>query len=111
MVPSEKVLIIDLNNNAEYQELLSGEPQTNGMRSGRVYLTPGQACERHSTKNHEEMLVFLSGQGELAIGENDIFQVGRGKVAYIPANTFHDVKNTGSEPLLYIYCVTPLKKT
>ena len=108
MASSEKVLVIDLNETAENQKLLDGRPQTCGMRSGRVYLPPGQACGQHSTKNHEELLVFLWGQGELMIGEGDCYQVGQGKVSYIPPNTAHDVKNTGSEPLVYVYCVAPI---
>jgi len=103
----EKVLIIDLNKSAEYQELLDGQPQTCGMRSGRVYVHPGQTCGRHSTNQNEEVLVFLSGQGLLLIGEKDRLQVGGGKVSYIPPHTVHDVKNTGTEPLIYIYCVAP----
>ena len=108
MASSEKVLIIDLNENPENQKLLDGKPQTCGMRSGRVYLPPGQACGQHSTKSREELLVFLSGQGELVIGEGDCYQVGRGKASYIPPHTAHDVKNTGSEPLVYVYCVAPI---
>lgn len=107
MASSEKVLIIDLSENPENQKLLDGKPQTCGMRSGRVYLPPGQACGQHSTKSREELLVFLSGQGELMIGEEDSYQVGPGKVSYIPPHTDHDVKNTGSEPLVYVYCVAP----
>ena len=107
MASSEKILIIDLNETAENQKLLDGEPQTCGMRSGRVYLPPGRDCGQHSTKKHEELLVFLSGQGELMIGEEDRYQVARGKVAYIPPKTLHNVKNTGSEPLVYVYCVAP----
>jgi len=42
----------------------------------------------------------------LMIGEEDSYQVGRGKVSYIPPHTAHDVKNTGTEPLVYVYCVT-----
>ncbi|MGB2809484.1 MAG: cupin domain-containing protein [Sedimentisphaerales bacterium] len=104
---SEKVLIIELNDKAEYQRILQGQPQTCGMRSGRVYIDPGQSCGQHSTKNHEELLVFLSGRGMLLIGEQDSFQVCQGKVCYIPPNTVHDVKNNGTEPLIYIYCVAP----
>jgi len=105
MASSEKVLIIDLNENPENQRLLAGEPQTCGMRSGKVYLASGKSCGQHSTKNREELLVFLTGRGELLIGENDRFQVGQGKVAYIPPQTAHDVSNTGDEPLVYVYCV------
>lgn len=104
----EKVLVIELNNKSENQRLLSGSPQTSGMRSGRVYLAPDQVCGQHSTKDREELLVFLSGRGKLLIGENESFDIGRGKVSYIPPNTVHDVKNTGSDPLIYVYCVAPV---
>lgn len=108
MASSEEVLVIDLNKKPENQRLLSGEPQTCGMRSGKVYLAPGQACGRHSTKDREELLVFLSGQGELIIDKKGRFQVGQGKISYIPKQTNHDIKNTGVVPLVYVYCVAPV---
>ena len=104
----EKALVIELNNKPENQKLLSGLPQTSGMRSGRVYLAPDQACGQHSTKDREELLVFLSGRGQLLIAEQDKLEVGQGKISYIPPNTLHDVKNTGSVPLVYVYCVAPV---
>jgi mannose-6-phosphate isomerase-like protein (cupin superfamily) len=123
MASAKKVLVIDLDNSAEYQKLLDGQLQTRGMRAGRVYLRPGQACGQHSTAEHEETLVFLSGQGELLIGPRfrggklvpakagkDRFAVGQGKISYIPPNTVHDVKNTGTKPLIYIYCVAPVNR-
>ena len=105
MSQSKKVLVIDLNDNSEYQRLLDGESQTYGMRSGRVYLQPGQSCGQHSTNDCEEMLIFLTGQGLLLVGGRESLQVGEGRVSYIPPNTIHDIKNTGREPLVYIYCV------
>jgi mannose-6-phosphate isomerase-like protein (cupin superfamily) len=98
MALQARAFTTDLNDRPEYQRLLEGKPQTLGMRSGRVHLEPGQACGQHSTKNQEELLVFLTGQGELLIG----------KVAYIPPETLHDVRNTGAEPLTYVYCVAPV---
>jgi mannose-6-phosphate isomerase-like protein (cupin superfamily) len=109
MTPSGKVSVISLTDKTEYQRLLAGRPQTCGMRSGRVYLQPGETCGRHSTEQHEEMLVFLSGKGTALIGkEESPFEVGRGKISYIPPYTIHNIKNTGTEPLIYIYCVTPV---
>lgn len=106
----EKVLVIDLQNDSEYQPLLGNGVKTCGMRSGRVYLKPGEDCGRHSTEQHEEMLVFLSGKGISLIGaQGTLFKVGRGKISYIPPHTIHNVKNTGTEPLIYIYCVAPVK--
>ncbi|MHC4542646.1 MAG: cupin domain-containing protein [Planctomycetota bacterium] len=94
MASSEEVLVIDLDKSCENQRLLAGRPKTCGMRAGRV-------------KDREELLVFLSGRGELLIGEQGRFQVGEGKVSYIPPQTAHDVRNTGAEPLVYVYCVAP----
>ena len=108
MASSERILVIDLNETAEYQRLLKGQPQTCGMRSGRVYLQPGASCGQHSTEHHEELLIFLSGQGLLLIGEKERSPVGEGKVCYIPPNIIHDIKNSGAEPLIYIYCVAPV---
>jgi mannose-6-phosphate isomerase-like protein (cupin superfamily) len=106
---SKKVLVIELADNPEYQPLLTGPPQTSGMRSGRVYLRPGEDCGQHSTKAHEETLVFLSGKGTSLIGEQQTpFEVGQGRICYIPPYTIHNIKNTGAEPLVYIYCVAPI---
>ena len=110
MASLQKVFVEKLNSNPEYQELLSREPQTCGMRSGRVYLKPGEECGQHSTKAHEELLVFLAGNGEAIISGKEKYQVGVGKVSYIPPHTEHNIKNTGSEPLVYIYCVAPIKE-
>ena len=107
MAVPQKVVVVALNDKPEYQRILEGQPQTCGMRSGRVYLKAGESCGLHSTKHHEELLVFLSGQGELQIGETDRIAVGAGRAAYIPPETLHDVHNTGSGPLTYIYCVAP----
>jgi len=100
--------IVELNDKPEYQRILEGPPQSHGMRSGRVYLEPGESCGQHSTKQHEELLVFLAGQGQLLIEGRRPAAAGAGRVCYIPPETLHDVRNTGSEPLEYIYCVAPV---
>ncbi|MFA5292589.1 MAG: cupin domain-containing protein [Phycisphaerae bacterium] len=96
-----------LNEKPEYQSLLDGIPQTCGMKSGRVYLQPGADCGQHTTGAQEEMLVFLSGQGQAVIGEGEILEVGKGKITYIPPQTVHNIVNNSNEPLCYIYCVAP----
>jgi mannose-6-phosphate isomerase-like protein (cupin superfamily) len=110
MTQSE-AFIVELNDKSDYQRILEGKPKTCGMRSGRVFLEPGKACGQHSTKDHEELLVFLTGRGELQIGEPAQHAVplvvGAGRVAYIPPRTLHDVRNAGDTPLIYIYCVAP----
>jgi len=101
--------VIDLEKSDEYQPLLTGVPQTCGMRSGRVHLKKGEYCGEHSTNAHEEILVFLSGKGQSLIGEEKKpMDVGQGKVIYIPPHTIHNIYNPDDEPLVYIYCVAPI---
>jgi oxalate decarboxylase/phosphoglucose isomerase-like protein (cupin superfamily) len=108
---SVRVLIVDLDQDNNYQQILNGEPETCGMRSGRVFLRRGESCGKHNTNAQEEMLVFLSGFGQALVGEEEgRYQVCEGKVVYIPPYTAHDIKNTGTEPLVYIYCVAPVSK-
>ena len=108
MASAQAAIVVELNGKPEFQRILPGAPQTCGMKAGRVYLDAGNACGKHSTKENEEILVFLSGDGELLIGkEQQAIHVGAGSVAYIRPQTTHDVKNTGPSPLTYIYCVAP----
>lgn len=104
----KKAFVIEINNTDDYQPLLNGTPTTCGMRSGRVYLKPGQDCGVHSTESHEEQLVFLAGQGTADIAGQSL-AVGAGRICYIPPHTQHNIRNTGSEPLAYIYCVAPVR--
>jgi mannose-6-phosphate isomerase-like protein (cupin superfamily) len=105
-----KAFAVDLNDSKEFQRLLDKETQSCGMKSGRVYLESGKNCTQHSTKENEEMLIFLSGHGQAIIEGVEPFDIGAGKVAYIPPETLHDIKNTGDEPLIYVYCVAPANK-
>jgi mannose-6-phosphate isomerase-like protein (cupin superfamily) len=105
MASSAEAFTVELDDQPGFQRLLPGRPQTHGMKSGRVRIEPGKSCGQHSTKENEELLVFLAGQGQVHVGDDQKLPVGAGKVAYIPPQTLHDVENTGSETLAYIYCV------
>lgn len=89
--------------------LLTGSPQTSGMRSGFVRLKPGESVGAHSTENHEETLVILRGKGEAKI-ENQTLSFSSGMLVYIPPRSHHDVKNAGDEILEYVYVVAPVEK-
>ncbi|MGH2272819.1 cupin domain-containing protein [Anaerohalosphaeraceae bacterium U12dextr] len=105
---ARKPFYVDLNDSQEYQRLMQA-PQTLGMKAGRVFLGPGDECGSHSTEAREELLVFLNGRGQAVFGGKDRLLVGKGKVLYIPPHTQHNIVNTGSDPLVYVYCVAPVK--
>jgi mannose-6-phosphate isomerase-like protein (cupin superfamily) len=97
---------IALSSDPVEQPLLSGPPQTAGMRSGRVVLRPGEHMHRHSTESNEELLLFLKGKARLVLGAESV-SMEAGQVLYIPPRTEHEVHNDGSEELRYIYVVAP----
>lgn len=89
--------------------LLTGVPETQGMRSGFVRLKPGESVGQHSTEEHEESLVILRGKGEAKV-EDRVVQFSSGTLVYIPPRSRHNVTNTGTEPLEYVYVVAPIAK-
>ncbi len=90
------------------QPLLTGPPQTAGMRSGKVALEPGGHMHRHSTDRNEELLVFLQGKARVVIGAEMVLMAA-GQVLYIPPQTEHEVHNEGPGVLTYVYTVAPAR--
>lgn len=88
--------------------LLRGVPQTAGMRSGFVRLKPGQSVGEHSTLEHEEALVVLQGEGKAEIEGREAVSISSRMLAYIPPRSKHNVTNTGTEALEYVYVVAPV---
>jgi len=105
--PSKSALTLALDCSGGDCPLLQGAPQTAGMRSGFVRLKPGESVGWHTTGRNEESLVVLHGAGSALIDG----QPGRAFAApasvYIPPGAKHNVTNTGTEPLEYVYVVAP----
>jgi len=90
--------------------LLKGAPQTSGMRGGSVRLKPGESVGWHSTGMNEEALTILHGTGAANIEGHADVPLHANMLAYIPPGTRHNVTNTGSEVLEYVWVVAPLAK-
>jgi quercetin dioxygenase-like cupin family protein len=103
-VPRVKVVRLEPGERS-YLVLLNGPPETASMRSGLVTLAPGASIGKHNTEKNEEMLVPLEGEGELRVTGQPPVQVHPGVITYAPAHTEHDVTNTGTKPLRYIFIV------
>jgi mannose-6-phosphate isomerase-like protein (cupin superfamily) len=85
--------------------LLTGAPETTGMRSGFVRLQPGESVGAHSTSDHEEALVILQGKGKAEVEGSAAVPLAARMLIYIPPRARHNVTNTGTEPLEYVYVV------
>jgi len=89
--------------------VLTGAPQTAGMRSGFVRLKPGQTIGWHTTGANEEALVILYGKGKALIDGQSGQSFSAPALVYIPPETRHNVENAGTDPLEYEYVVAPAK--
>ena len=109
IVPKAKVIALNFASEM-YQEIADGPPSTVGMYSGLVTLQPGDTVGHHNTKSYEEILVILSGEGQMILEHGDALALKYGVVAYCPPHTEHDVKNTGTIALKYVYVASKTTK-
>jgi len=87
--------------------LLRGAPQTSGMRGGSVRLKPGESVGWHSTGQNEEALAILYGTGAVNIEGHADLPLHARMLAYIPPGIRHNVTNTGTALLEYVWVVAP----
>jgi len=105
-VPKLRPKVVALEkSNAGIVPILAGPPETVSMKSGFVVLAPGHSVGKHSTLNHEEILIVLEGQGEMLFQDGAHLRLKAHTALYCPPQTEHDVKNTGSTMLRYVYVV------
>jgi quercetin dioxygenase-like cupin family protein len=102
--PHPKLVALQKSENG-ILPILTGPPETVTMKSGYVVLEPGRSVGRHSTEQHEEMLVVLEGQGEMRFRDGSTIPIKGNTALYCPPQTEHDVRNTGSGVLRYVYVV------
>ncbi len=94
-----------------FSRLLSGAPQTCGMKSGALVLQPEESVGAHSTHEREEAIVLLEGNAALIIAGQEAMRCGAPGIVYIPPRTEHDLRNVGAGPLRYVYVVSPVADT
>jgi quercetin dioxygenase-like cupin family protein len=105
-----KPFLVQLSDTtSDYQRVFAGPPQTTSMHSGLVVIAPTKSVGKHSTKSYEEAIVVLSGTGEFKITGGPTLQLSPNSVLYCPPNKEHDVVNTGTTPLRYLYIAAKQK--
>lgn len=99
-----KPILVTLKGQEKFTRILSGFPETMGIKSGHVILKPGENVGEHVTEAKEEVIIVLKGKAMVLCGNDDepIVAFER-SVVYVPPETAHDVKNIGGDILEYIY--------
>lgn len=97
--------VLPLPDAGAYAPLLNPPTDSSALRAGLVMLSPGAECGEHTTGSHEELIICLDGDGELYAEGLGTARLAAGYVAYNPPHTRHNVRNTGTAPLRYVFAV------
>jgi len=106
--PQAKVIALR-SDGRDVTPVLSGPPETVTMKSGFVVLAPGKSVGKHSTQQNEELLVILDGEGEMKFSNGSKLAIRANTALYCPPETEHNVTNTGTGSLRYVYVVARAK--
>jgi len=75
----------------------------NNLILSQTQLHTGQQTRGHRHPGQEEVYIFVSGHGQMIVGEEDTepFNVVGGDIVLIPDGAFHRVINQGSSDLIF----------
>ena len=73
---------------------------------GYVVLEPNGGQVPWHNQEQEEVYFVVSGEGEMCLGE-ERQPIQAGQCVQIPPGVFHQLTNTGSEPMRMLYCYGP----
>jgi oxalate decarboxylase/phosphoglucose isomerase-like protein (cupin superfamily) len=86
------------------------EERVTGAKSisfGTVLLEPGKGHTRHNHPDADEIIFFVSGEGEQMVDDQPAVRCQGGACVWIPKDVYHSTINTGSGPLLLVVAYVP----
>ena len=85
----------------------SGQPiAAKGFAMGFGVLAPGGGQVPWHNHDQEEVYLILEGEGEMCV-DVERRTVAGGQAVYIAPGLFHQLTNTGAEPLRFVYVYCP----
>lgn len=101
---SEHVLALGPNVKIKGKVFLGSKLGTSGSEISFQSFAPGtETGFLHTHKSHEELYIFISGNGEF-LADGKVFNVGEGTVVRVSPSVKRSVRNNGKQPLIMI-CV------
>ena len=107
-MPKEKMFCTKLKGSQRFLRLLGDSGKIKGLRCGLVTLKPQELIGEHKTENKEEVLIILKGKATVYYGRNRTLKACQNTFVFIPAETVHNVKNSGNKRLQYFYVTARL---
>ena len=89
------------------RELMHPDSHNNNNQSlAEATVPPETTTALHLHKTSEEIYFITQGEGVMSLNE-DSFSVSIGDTICIPANTSHQISNTGKKDLVFICACSP----
>lgn len=89
-----------------YLLLAPGQFESDQMAITMVHGEPGSEQPMHSHPEAEQVYVVVSGTGLMRV-DDEAQEVAPGMLVFIPRGAKHAIRNTGSEPLVYVSATSP----
>ena len=80
--------------------------QATNFSLGHVTLEPQGGQVPWHNQEQEEIYFVIDGSGEMCLGA-ERRELKAGQAVYIPSGVFHQLTNTGAEPMHMLYCYGP----
>ncbi|MDX2160035.1 MAG: cupin domain-containing protein [bacterium] len=74
---------------------------------GTVVLEPGKGHIRHNHPDADEIIFFVSGEGDQMINDGEPVRCTGGACCWIPKGVYHSTVNRGSAPLHLVVAYIP----
>jgi mannose-6-phosphate isomerase-like protein (cupin superfamily) len=88
------------------RELLQRHDGARNVSLAEAVVDPRAETVEHLHRTSEEIYHFVSGSGEIKLGE-ELFDVAAGETVLIPPGTPHKLWNPGPEPLVLLCACAP----
>lgn len=86
------------------------EERVTGAKSisfGTVVLEPGKGHVRHNHPDADEIIFFVSGEGDQMVNDAEPVRCAGGACVWIPKGMYHSTANRGSGPLHLVVAYIP----
>jgi len=90
-----------------YRQVLIGPDEAPNFAMRKFILEPGGEMPNHTNTVEHEQLV-LNGRAQIGV-EDEVFEVKKDDIVFIPENIPHWYKNVGEEPFEFL-CMVPNKE-
>ena len=91
-----------LDSSRKFKRLFGNSNKQKGLAAGLMVIKKGDSVGIHNTENREEILVVLQGKAQVSVAGKR-FILKNGMMLYIPPNSLHNVRNTETRLLKYLY--------